>query len=130
MSGVGGQNHIALELVAQAAGVDVTKMKIVGYSGGGDALTAVLGSHVELLVLPVWSVQAQSKLAVCTRSQRLETSASTVRFRMFPPGRNLEFNVSFAAWRGIIGPKAMPASEIAFWDNVLGKTVQEFELER
>src|SRR5258708_28512764 len=37
VSGIGGQNHVALALVAQAAGgIDVAKLKVISFAGSGD----------------------------------------------------------------------------------------------
>ena len=43
ISGIGGQNHIALGLVAQAGGADASRLKVVGFQGGAEAVTAALG---------------------------------------------------------------------------------------
>ncbi|MQW89251.1 Bug family tripartite tricarboxylate transporter substrate binding protein [Sinorhizobium saheli] len=42
----GGVDHIAVGLIAKAAGVDPTKINYIAYSGGGEALAAILGSQV------------------------------------------------------------------------------------
>ncbi|GGH48085.1 tripartite tricarboxylate transporter substrate binding protein [Frigidibacter albus] len=42
----GGADHIAVGLLAKAAGVDPTKINYIAYSGGGEALAAILGSQV------------------------------------------------------------------------------------
>lgn len=42
----GGVDHIAVGLLAKAAGVDPTQINYVAYSGGGEALAAILGSQV------------------------------------------------------------------------------------
>jgi putative tricarboxylic transport membrane protein len=42
----GGTDHILAGLVAQSAGADATKLNDVPFSGGGEALAAVLGGHV------------------------------------------------------------------------------------
>ncbi|MBD9541602.1 tripartite tricarboxylate transporter substrate binding protein [Ensifer sp. ENS04] len=42
----GGTDHIAVGLIAKAAGVDPTKINYIAYSGGGEALAAILGSQV------------------------------------------------------------------------------------
>lgn len=42
----GGVDHIAVGLLAKAAGVDPTKINYVPFSGGGEALAAILGSQV------------------------------------------------------------------------------------
>ncbi|TNC72173.1 Bug family tripartite tricarboxylate transporter substrate binding protein [Rubellimicrobium roseum] len=42
----GGTDHIAVGLLAKAAGVDPTLINYVAFSGGGEALAAILGSQV------------------------------------------------------------------------------------
>ena len=42
----GGTDHIAVGLIAKAAGVDPTKINYIAYSGGGEALSAILGAQV------------------------------------------------------------------------------------
>ncbi|MEZ2128356.1 MULTISPECIES: Bug family tripartite tricarboxylate transporter substrate binding protein [unclassified Sinorhizobium] len=42
----GGTDHITAGLIAKASGVDPTKINYVAFSGGGEALAAILGSQV------------------------------------------------------------------------------------
>ncbi len=42
----GGADHITIGLLAKAAGVDPTKINYIAYSGGGEALAAILGNQV------------------------------------------------------------------------------------
>lgn len=42
----GGTDHILAGLIAQAAGADAAKLNYVPFSGGGEALAAVMGGHV------------------------------------------------------------------------------------
>lgn len=42
----GGVDHITVGLLAKAAGVDPTKINYVAFSGGGEALAAILGNQV------------------------------------------------------------------------------------
>ncbi len=42
----GGADHIAVGLIAKAAGVDASKINYVPFSGGGEALAAILGNQV------------------------------------------------------------------------------------
>ena len=46
----GNHNHVIIGMIAKAAGADPRKAKIVIYNSGGDALTAMLGGHVDVLV--------------------------------------------------------------------------------
>src|SRR4029453_13928552 len=42
----GGTDHILAGLIAKAAGVDPTKVNYIAHSGGGEALSAILGGQV------------------------------------------------------------------------------------
>jgi putative tricarboxylic transport membrane protein len=42
----GGVDHIAVGLIAKAAGVDPTRINYIPFSGGGEALAAILGAQV------------------------------------------------------------------------------------
>jgi len=42
----GGTDHILAGLIAKAAGVDPTKVNYIAFSGGGEALAAILGGQV------------------------------------------------------------------------------------
>lgn len=42
----GGSDHILAGMIAQAAGVDSSKVNYIAYAGGGEAQAAILGSHV------------------------------------------------------------------------------------
>jgi putative tricarboxylic transport membrane protein len=58
----GGTDHILAGLIAQAAGADATKINYVPFSGGGEALAAILGGHVTAGVsgLGEWVGQIQA----------------------------------------------------------------------
>src|SRR5690606_31989242 len=55
----GGVDHIAVGLLAKAAGVDPTKINYIAYSGGGEALAAILGSQVTAGVSGYGEFEAQ-----------------------------------------------------------------------
>lgn len=57
----GGTDHIAVGLIAKAAGVDPTKINYIAYSGGGEALAAILGSQVTAGVSSLGEFEAQVK---------------------------------------------------------------------
>ncbi|WP_112811401.1 Bug family tripartite tricarboxylate transporter substrate binding protein [Ensifer sp.] len=57
----GGTDHIAVGLIAKAAGVDPTKINYIAYSGGGEALAAILGSQVTAGISGYGEFEAQVK---------------------------------------------------------------------
>jgi putative tricarboxylic transport membrane protein len=124
ISGIGGQNHIALGLVAQAGGADASRLKVVGFQGGAEAVTAALGGHVDATVGPASIVAPQleaGKLRVIgvPSEQRLGGV-----FAQVPTWREQGVDAVFSQWRGLMGPKGLTSAQIAYWDGVLGKTVQ------
>lgn len=55
----GGTDHIAAGLFAKTVGVDPTKVNYVAFSGGGEALAAVLGNQVTVGISGYGEFQAQ-----------------------------------------------------------------------
>jgi putative tricarboxylic transport membrane protein len=55
----GGTDHITAGLFAKAAGVDPKQVNYIAYSGGGEALAAVLGSQVSVGISGYGEFQAQ-----------------------------------------------------------------------
>lgn len=57
----GGVDHITAGLIAKAAGVDPTKINYIAFSGGGEALAAILGSQVTVGISGYGEFEAQIK---------------------------------------------------------------------
>ena len=57
----GGTDHIAVGLIAKAAGVDPTKINYIAYSGGGEALASILGSQVTAGISSYGEFESQVK---------------------------------------------------------------------
>lgn len=80
----GGVDHITVGLLAKAAGIDPTKINYVAFSGGGEALAAILGNQVTAGISGVGEflpqVQAGSMriLAVSTAAKWPGTDAPTL----------------------------------------------------
>ena len=126
-SSAGGANHIAVGLLAKAAGADVKKLKVVIYSGGGEALAAVLGGHVTVWVNSASSIAAPyaagtiRPLAIAS-PQRLPGALANL-----PTARESGLNVIADNWRLVIAPKGLSAPQIAYWDNAFKALTQSKE---
>ena len=73
----GGTDHILVGQIAQAAGVDPTKINYIAFSGGGEALAAILGSQVSAGVSGYGEFESQVKagtlrLLAISSDKRLE----------------------------------------------------------
>ncbi len=100
----GGTDHILAGLVAKAAGADVAKLNYVPFSGGGEALAAVMGGHVvagisgygewagqiksgELRALAISSPERQAGIDIATlKEQGVDVDLANWRAIVAPPG--------------------------------------------
>ncbi|SDO39385.1 putative tricarboxylic transport membrane protein [Phyllobacterium sp. OV277] len=57
----GGTDHITAGLIAKAAGVDPTKVNYIAFSGGGEALAAILGNQVTVGISGYGEFESQIK---------------------------------------------------------------------
>ncbi|HEX5991081.1 MAG TPA: tripartite tricarboxylate transporter substrate-binding protein [Thermomicrobiales bacterium] len=109
----GGTDHILVGLIAQAAGVDPTQINYVPYSGGGEALAAILGGQVSAGVSGVgeWLEQIESgelrALAVSGSAGDEAGGATPVASAdaaIAPTLQEQGIDVELANWRGVVAP--------------------------
>ncbi len=123
----GNHNHIVMSLYLKSIGVDPAKVKTVVYPGGGPALTAMLGGHVDVYVA---SPRSMFPLQKEGRARILGISAGerqTGALAEIPTLKKQGSNAVFYTWRGFMGPKGMKAPEIAYWDATFEKLAKSAE---
>ncbi len=126
-SSLGSTNHIAMALLAKAAGGDARRLKTVVFQGGGEAMTALLGGHIDVNSSAANNVvphQEAGKLRVLgvASPRRLGGVLADV-----PTWQEQGVNALVTNWRMVAGPKGMSAAQIAYWDGVLTKLTQSGE---
>ena len=114
----GGTDHILVGLIAQAVGVDPTQINYVPFSGGGEALAAILGGQVsagvsgvgewldqiesgELRALAVSGVAATGEATPGAGGATPEASAGA---GIAPTLQEQGIDVELANWRGVVAP--------------------------
>ena len=125
-SNIGSANHIGAGLVMKTAGFDVKKMKFVAFKGASEAVTALLGGHVDVVASSASTVAPQLQ----SNALRLIAVAASKRMAAHPTvptWREQGVAANFSNWRGVIGPKGMTPAQIAFWDDLIGKIVRTDE---
>jgi len=110
----GGTDHILAGLIAQAVGVDPRQINYVAFSGGGEALAAVLGGQVSAGVsgLGEWQAQIEAgELRALAISAPAGWTATPVAGMATPvPGADIPtlqeqgVDVALANWRGVVAP--------------------------
>ncbi|RAZ87128.1 tripartite tricarboxylate transporter substrate binding protein [Cereibacter johrii] len=115
----GNHNHVAFAQLAQAVGFDVMKPKTVVFKGASEAVTALLGQHVDFSIAPAAS------FAEYVRSGDLSCLAVSAPERLggamaeVPTWTELGYPVVYGPFRGVIGPQDMQPDQIAFWEEAL-----------
>jgi putative tricarboxylic transport membrane protein len=123
----GGTDHILVGLIAKDQGVDPTQINYVPYSGGGEALAAILGGQVSAGVsgLGEWQDQIVSgELRALAISGKAADSGTPVAdmaatpsvdpaLTSIPTLMDQGVNVELANWRGIVAPPGVSAEDQA-----------------
>jgi len=123
-SSLGSTNHIAMAMIAKAAGGDGRKLRTVVFQGGGEAITALLGGHIEV------NSSAANNVVPHKESGKLRVLAVAAPKRLggiladVPTLKEQGVNAQVTNWRMVAGPKGMTPAQIAYWDRVIGKLVQ------
>ena len=123
-SGVYGTLHVAMEMFANAAGVELFH---VPYGGGGPAITALLGGQVEA------SAQGPAAAIGQIRGGKMRALAGwgTERLKLLPDlptFKELGYDVEFYIWSGVFAPAATPSPVVTRLREVVktAATSQEF----
>jgi putative tricarboxylic transport membrane protein len=126
----GGTHHISFGLPLQSAKVDMKQTKLVAFNSTSEAVTALLGGHVDVMsggTVQIAPHVASGKMRVLAVSsaKRLPGPLSAA-----PTWPELGYKGVFENWRGVIGTKGMTADQISFWENVFRKVVESDEFKK
>lgn len=103
-SGIYGATHLPTEMWAHAAGI---KMRHIPTNGGGPALTALLGNHVDILFsVPIIAIPQIKSGGV--RPLAVTSDKRLADFPNVPTLRELGYDVEYYIWCGLFAPKATP----------------------
>ena len=116
---VGSQDWTKVALIARGAGQDPRRMRYVPFEGGGAAMAALLGGHIQVFPGDASEIRGQFEageiriLAVLS-AQRLPGFLSVV-----PTAKEQGVDVEWPIVRGFYGPPQMPDVAYNYWVDVL-----------
>lgn len=118
VSSPGSMDHMQFILFAQAAGVDITKIRYVSDQDGG-AMTSVLNGSVDVVSTGVAEASEQAragkmKILGITAPERLEGEFLST----LPTGLEQGIDAEFVVWRGVFGPPDMTEEQLAYYESV------------
>lgn len=124
---LGSHNHIAAGLLAKTIGVNARDLKVVAYKGASDAITNLLGGHIDLVTTAAGNVAphiASGKLRVVgiAAAQRYTGPLSDL-----PTWKEQGVNLVFGGWRAILAPKGLTREQSAYWEGVLRRATESPE---
>ena len=123
----GNATHISYALAMKAAGVDIRKLKTVVFNSGGDAMTALLGGHVDAMASAPSTLLQHIKAGKVRMLAVVAPKRLSGDFAGIPTWKELGIDVTFELWRGLAGPKGMTRAQIQFWDDALGRMARSEE---
>ncbi len=133
-SALGNHHHIAAGLFMKAIGGNVRDLKPVIFKGSSEALTALLGNHLQMVSTGAGNAvphAAAGKLRILgvSAGQRLPGPMANV-----PTWKEQGVDLVYGSWRVIVAPKGLSAEQIAFWEAALKRVTEspewKTELER
>ena len=121
---LGSHNHIAAGLLAKAVGVNPKELKVVAYKGSAEAITNLLGNHIDLVTTAAGNAAphvAAGRLRVVgvAGPKRFGGPLSTV-----PTWKEQGVDFVSGGWRAIMGPKGLTPAQIGYWEGVLSKATK------
>ncbi len=118
-SSPGSMDHLAFCKVAQVAGINPKDLSYVAFSGGGEAITTLLGGNVAFVSSGIGESLAQIQagtvraLAV-TSPQRLGGPLKDI-----PTVKESGVDTTYEVWRGVFGTPGMSKDAQAWWAKTL-----------
>ncbi|AUG55228.1 C4-dicarboxylate ABC transporter substrate-binding protein [Thalassospira marina] len=123
-SAVGGWDHLKVLLAAKAAGIeDIRKIKYIAFEGGGEAVTQLLGGHVQVFTGDISEAKGfvdsgDLKILAVLSEDRLPGE----EFNKFPTAKEQGIDAIGANWRGFYAPKGMSDEAYDYWVKAIKDT--------
>ena len=130
----GNHHHIIAGLFMKAIGANPRDLKTVLFKGSSEAVTAILGGHLDLVSTGAGNAAphmetGKLRILAVSSAQRLGGAMASV-----PTWKEQGVELAYGSWRSIVGPKGLRPEQITFWENALRKVVEsadwKAELER
>jgi len=123
----GSTRHIAAGMLIKALGGNPRDLKPVVFKGSALAIAALLGNHLEYVVVGATNTTAhvqsgRMRVVAVASPQRLGGPLSNV-----PTWREHGVDMVSGTWRGIFAPKGLTPAQLAYWESSLLKITKSAE---
>jgi len=118
----GGVDHIAAGLFAKTAGADPTRINYIPFSGGGEALAAILGGKVTAGISGLGEFESQIKTG---KLRLIAVTAPTQREGMATPTlKDQGVDLEITNWRSVVAPPGISADQKKALTETIDKMVK------
>ena len=124
-SAPGSMDHISVAGLASAAGLDASSVNYIPFSGGGDAMTNLMGGHIEAVV--TGAGEAVGQLGEGSQIRALGVSAPERiggGLADVPTYQEQDIDYTFDIWRGVMGTPDMPAEAVAYYEDLFAEMLE------
>jgi putative tricarboxylic transport membrane protein len=108
----------------KAIGGNARDLKVVAHKGSADAITNLLGGHIDLVTTAAGNIAGH----VASGRLRVVGVAANQRFpgalAEIPTWKEQGVNLVFGGWRAIMAPSGITPQQRSYWENVLLKATQ------
>jgi putative tricarboxylic transport membrane protein len=123
----GSTRHMAAGMLIKALGGNPRDLKPVVFKGSAEAISALLGNHLEYVVVgatntTIHVASGRMRVIAVAAPQRLSGPLADV-----PTWREQGVNMVSGSWRGIFAPKGLTPAQVAYWENALLKITKTAE---
>ncbi|MED5458568.1 MAG: tripartite tricarboxylate transporter substrate binding protein, partial [Pseudomonadota bacterium] len=124
-SAPGSMDHISVAGLASAAGMEASAVNYIPFSGGGDAMTNLMGGHIEAVIGGAGEAVGQlgegSQLRALgvSSEERLGGGLAEV-----PTYQEQGFDYTFDIWRGVMGAPDMPEEAVEYYETLFAEMLE------
>ncbi|MCD1650530.1 tripartite tricarboxylate transporter substrate binding protein [Halomonas meridiana] len=124
-SAPGSMDHISIAGLASAAGMEASAVNYIPFSGGGDAMTNLMGGHIEAVIGGAGEAVGQlgegSQLRALgvSSEERLGGGLADV-----PTYQEQGYDYTFDIWRGVMGAPEMPEEAVEYYETLFAEMLE------
>jgi putative tricarboxylic transport membrane protein len=112
-------DHLAFCKVAKAAGIDPSKLVYVAFSGGGEAMTTLLGGNVAFVSTGTGEAMGQIQAGTVRALAISSPARMGGSLKNVPTVKEQGLDVTYEVWRGVFGAPGMSAAAKDWWGKTL-----------
>lgn len=122
-SAPGSMDHVALAGAVHAAAGEATDVNYIPHDGGGEAMTAMVGGHVDAAVTGVAEASAmveagEARMLATSAPEPPEGAPDT------PTLTDEGIDYTFDIWRGVMGPPDISDEQVEYYEQLFAEMVE------